>query len=167
MSKALFVTRDDLVKKSLLGGNVDLDKVLQYVELAQDMHIQTQLGTDLYEKLQADIIAGTLAGNYQTLVRDYIKPMLIHYAASEYLLFISYEIGNAGVTKHTPENAEVATNSEVSFLADKERQYAEFYTERFNAYMTYNAATLFPEFYTNSNGDMRPERTENHTSWVL
>ena len=59
MADALFITRKDLVKFSSLNGNVDTDKFLQYIKIAQDIHIQNYLGTDLYNKIQADIIATT------------------------------------------------------------------------------------------------------------
>jgi hypothetical protein len=166
MSKALFVDRKTIVKKSPLNGSVDPDKLMQYIELAQDIHIQTQLGTDLYEKLQADIIDGTLAGNYETLVNTHIKPMLIHYSVMEYLHYAAYEVSNGGVFRHTPENAQLADKTEIDFLISKEKRTAEFYTERFNEYMR-NNQRLFPEYLTNSNGDMYPSRKTDPTGWVL
>jgi len=76
MAKALFINRNDLVNKTPLGGNVDADKFLQFVEIAQETHIQNYLGTKLYDKISADIVAGTLAGDYADLVTNYVKPML-------------------------------------------------------------------------------------------
>ena len=164
--KALFVTREDIIKKTPLSGNIDPDKLLQYVELAQDMHIQAQLGTDLYEKIQADIIADTLADPYLTLVRTYIRPMLIHYAASEFLHYASYKIENGGVFKASPDTESSVDFIEVSRLIDKERDNAQFYEQRFNDYIC-NNSTSFPEYHTNSNGDMSPEGETNQTNWVL
>ena len=60
MAKALLITRDDIVKKTALNGNVDVDLFIQFVNIAQDTHIQNYLGTDLLEKIQALIVAGTL-----------------------------------------------------------------------------------------------------------
>jgi hypothetical protein len=40
MADALFITRKDLVKFSSVNGNVDTDKFLQYIKIAQDIHIQ-------------------------------------------------------------------------------------------------------------------------------
>ena len=42
--KALFVDVNDIKKKSIISGNVDADKMLQFVEVAQDTHIQNYLG---------------------------------------------------------------------------------------------------------------------------
>jgi hypothetical protein len=52
MAQALFVTRKDVVKFTAVNGNVDTDKFIQYVKIAQDIHIQNYIGTDLYNKLK-------------------------------------------------------------------------------------------------------------------
>ena len=74
MAKALLISRNDVVKFTSVNGNVDVDKFIQYVSIAQDIHIQGMLGTRLLEKIQADIIAGTLADPYLSLLTTYIKP---------------------------------------------------------------------------------------------
>ena len=167
MADALFITRKDLVKFSSLNGNLDDDKYLQYVKIAQDIHIQNYIGTDLYNKIQADIIATTLAGDYLTLVNDYIKPMLIHWALVEYLPFAAYTIANKGVYKHNSENAENVSKEEIDFLIEKERTTAQYYTERFIDYMSFNASNKFPEYYTNNNEDIYPDKDANFGGWVL
>ena len=53
--KALFITTNDLRRKSIIGGAVDADKFIQFVEVAQDIHIQNYLGTKLYEKIEKRI----------------------------------------------------------------------------------------------------------------
>ena len=54
--KALFITIQDLKQKSIISGNVDPDKIVQFVEVAQDTHIQNYLGGKLYQKLQTLIL---------------------------------------------------------------------------------------------------------------
>ena len=58
--KVLFIKRDDIVRNSVLSGNVDSDKFLQFIEIAQEIHIQNYLGTKLYDKLRTDIIADSV-----------------------------------------------------------------------------------------------------------
>ena len=58
MAEALLITRDDVVKFTSLNGNCDPEKFIQYVKIAQDLHIQSYLGTDLFEKIKTDIIYG-------------------------------------------------------------------------------------------------------------
>jgi hypothetical protein len=166
MAQALLITDSDLVKFTATNGNVDIDKFVQFIKIAQDIHIQNYLGTKLLEKIEADIIAGTLAGNYLSLVTTYVKPMLIHWAMVEYLPFAAYTIANKGVYKHGSENATNAEKNEIDFLIEKERSIAQHYTERFINYMCFNN-NLFPEYNTNSNDDMYPDRMNNYTSWYI
>ena len=105
MPKALFVKREDIVRNTVISGNVDTDRFIQFVNIAQDIHIQNYTGTKLYDKISADIIANTLAGNYLSLVTDYLQPMLIHWAMVEYLPFAAFTVANGGVYKHTSENS--------------------------------------------------------------
>ena len=79
MAKVLFIKRDDIVRNSVLSGNVDSDKFLQFIEIAQEIHIQNYLGTKLYDKLRTDIIADSVPAAYATLLDDYVQPMLIHW----------------------------------------------------------------------------------------
>jgi len=166
MAEALFITRDDIVKYTALNGNVDTDKFIQFIKIAQDIHIQNYLGSKLFQKLQADVIAGTLAGNYLSLVTTYVQPMLIHWGMVEYLPFAAYTIANKGVYKHSSENAENVDKNEVDYLLEKERSIAQHYTERFIDYMSFNQ-TLFPEFRANKNNDMFPDSNNNNIGWYL
>jgi hypothetical protein len=167
MAQALFVTRKDLVKFTSVSGGVDTDKFIQYIKIAQDIHIQNFLGTDLYNKISADIVADTLTGDYLSLVTDHVKPMLIHWAMVEFLPFSAYTIANKGVYKNTSENADSVTKDEVDFLVEKERKTAQYYTDRFINYMSFNASTKFPEYYTNNNDDIYPDKDANFAGWVL
>ena len=167
MATALFITREDLVRNTALGGNVDTDKFVQFIKIAQQIHIQNFLGTKLYDKISADILASTLSGDYLDLVNDYVQPMLIHYAMIEYLPWAAYTIANKGVYKHSSENAQNVDKEEVDFLIGKEQKIADYYTRRFLDYMSFNAAAKFPEYYTNSNEDVWPEKDSYFSSWVL
>lgn len=166
MAEALLVTRNDIVKFTALNGNVDSDNFIQWVKVAQDIHIQNYLGTDLIEKIKTDILSSNLSGDYQTLVETYIKPMLIHWAMVEYLPFAAYTIANKGVYKHNSENATNVEKNEIDYLVEKERSIAQHYTERFIDYMSFNQE-LFPEYNSNSNGNMYPDTQNNYTGWFI
>ena len=166
MASALFVTREDIVKFTALSGNLDIDKYIQFIKIAQDIHIQNYLGTKLFNKINDAIVAGTLANPYLALLKDYIKPMVIHFAMVEYLPFAAYTIANKGVFKHNSENSTNVEKNEVDFLIEKERDIAQHYTNRFIDYMSYNQVS-FPEYNTNSNGDMFPDSEANFTGWVI
>ena len=164
--EALLITRQDIVKYSNLNGNLDSDKMQQFVKLAQDIHLERILGSDLLNKIKAEIIAGTLADPYLTLLTKYIKPMLIHYALVEIIPFNAYQIANGGIFKHNSENSDSVSKNEVDFLMEKYRKVAEHYTERFQKYMSFNGST-FPEWNSNSNEDISPVQDTPFSGWVL
>lgn len=166
MAEALLITRNDIVKFTAVNGNVDADKFIQFVKIAQDVHIQSILGTDLLNRIKADIAANTLANPYLALLTNYVKPMLIHWAMVEYLPFAAYTIANKGVYKHESENSQTVDKNEVDFLVEKQRQIAQHYTQRFVDYIVFNTAS-FPEYNSNSNGDMYPRTDNNFSGWVL
>ena len=170
MATALLISRTDLVKNTIIDGNVDTDKFVQFIRIAQEIHIQNYLGTSLLEKLQALIIAGPLTQadnpNYYNLVNDYIKDMLVHFAMVDYIPFASYQIQNKGVFKHTSENSETATKEELDYLIERHRNFAQFFTRRFLDYIC-NNSSLFPEYNSNTQEDMYPDTTADFTGWVL
>jgi len=162
----LFITPKDLKANTILNGNVDTDLFIQFIKIAQQMHLQNYLGTKLYDAITTKIDTNTLTGDYLNLVSDYVQPMLIHFAMVEYLPFAAYTVGNGGVFKHNSENSTTADKLEVDYLVNKARDLAQYYTDRFITYMSYNQAT-FPEYYLNSNADVFPDTDANFSSWVL
>lgn len=166
MATALFIKPVTLKRNSIIDGNVDVDKFIGFLKISQQIHIRNYLGTDLYNKISNDIIADSLSGDYLTLVNDYIQPMLIHYAMVDYLPFAAYQIKNGGIFKHSSETAETVSKSEVDYLVNKEREFAEYYTRRFIDYMAFNQAS-FPEYTSNTNDDISPDRDSLFNGWVL
>jgi len=166
MAVALFISRTDLVKNTILDGNVDTDKFIQFIKIAQEIHIRNYLGTKLYDKISDDIVASSLTGNYLTLVNTYLKPMLIHFAMVDYIPFASFQLKNGGFSKHVSENAESLDKSEIDMLINKETNFAEYYTQRFLDYICVNN-NLFPEYNQNTSGDVYPDKDTDYQSWVL
>ena len=166
MAQALFINREDIVKFTALNGNVDPDKFTAFVKIAQDIHIQNVLGSNLFQKINNDIVASSISGVYLSLLTTYIKPMLIHWAMVEYLPFAAYTIANKGVYKHGSENADTISVDELNVLIDKERSIAQHYQKRFLDYICLNSNS-FPEYSNNTGEDMYPDRNQHFTSWVI
>lgn len=166
MAEALLISNNDVVKYTALNGNVDVDKFIQFIKIAQDIHIQRYLGTPLLNKIKSDIVNSTLASPYTELVTNYIKPMLIHWAMVEYLPFSAYTIANKGVYKHQAENSEVVQKNEVDFLVEKQRTLAEHYTQRFIDYICFNQSD-FPEYNEATNGDVFPDSDNFFGGWQI
>ena len=127
------------------------------MKVAQDVHIHTKLGTDLYNKLQSDITGSSLSGNYQTLVENYIQDALVHWTLYECIPFLGYKIMNKNIVRKTSETSENAGLDELNYLREVVRNTAEWYTERLIDYIRHNTS-LFPEYKTNTNEDLSPTK---------
>ena len=164
--KALFITLEELKRKSIIDGNVDTDKLIQFVEVAQDTVIQNYLGTKLYDTLQDGVINNNLSTNNATLSNSYIKPMLIWYSQATYLPYAAYQISNGGIYKHNSENATSVTESEITKLTRHATETADFYAKRFLDYMD-DKSNLYPDYTGSQDVGMYPFRDVNFTGWVL
>ncbi len=171
MATALFINRTDLVKNSIIDGNIDTDKLLGFLKVSQQIDIQNLLGTELYNKISADITSGAaggagLTGNYLTLVNDYVQPTLIWFAQMNYIPFAAYSITNKGILKGSSETAQNVDKNEVDYLVGKAREYANYYSTRLVDYLIFND-NLFPEYNSNSDEDISPDTDTTFKGWVL
>jgi len=169
MAKAIFVSPKYIKQKSIVSGNVDPDKMIQFIETAQDIHVQNYLGSNLYIKLQNIVDDGTIddLGNeaYRTLLTDFIKPMLAWYTQAEYIPFSAFMIADGGVFKHNSENSFNASSQEITRLAKLANDKAQFYTNRLIEHLRDNESDYSE--YTAFNDDMNPEKDVNTTTWYL
>lgn len=156
--KYLILDNEDIKRFSVLSGSLDDDRLTAYVEQAQDIHLQSYLGTKLYDAIQSYAIADTMPADYTLLIDTYIKPMLMRWVLVEFIPFAPYNVANKGVFKGTSENAEVVSKEEVDSMVDKYTQTAMHYTKRLINYLC-DKSELYPEYNTNIGSDMTPQRT--------
>lgn len=157
MSYALFVSEQRLKETTAITQNVDVEFLLPYLKIAQRKYIETALGTDLYEKIQADIVAGTLAGAYLTLTNDYISDTLCHYAFYEALPYMHYKVMNKAVMLKSSDNASPITREELQDLRHNVLDTAEWYKKRLIDYISHNVVS-FPQYNTNTGEDISPSK---------
>jgi hypothetical protein len=53
MAIALLIKPLDVVKHTSLSGAIDTDKIIQFIEIAQDIHLQSYTGTKLLNKINS------------------------------------------------------------------------------------------------------------------
>lgn len=146
MATALFITRNDIIKQSVLGGAVDADALLPFVNTAQQKYILNLVGTVLYNKLSDDIIANTpFTDRYLELMNDYIKPTLIWYSCVEYIPFSSIEFKTKGAQKHQSETSIAPDKTELDYLSAKASDNAEYFATRLQDFLIAYSTEL-PEF---------------------
>jgi hypothetical protein len=135
---------EDLTNNTPLGGNIDEDRYKFCILDAQNSKLKEILGDTLYTKIETDYHANTLSGNYLTLYNEFVKPILIHQGAVEYLTIASFQVSNGGIYKHTPANGQPVEMSDVKYLIDSQRLKVEMYVERLNRWLL----RIYPTEYT-------------------
>ena len=145
MAEILFISPQELSNTTILSGNVDIDKYTFCIANVQVTTIEPLLGSELYDKIIADLEAETLTGLYLELFEKYIKPITKHYAVGQYIEIASYILDNGGLYKHTGENIEVVDKQEAQFLSNKYNAMAQMYVQRFEKWICKNT---IPEYKT-------------------
>ena len=152
----LYISATRLKKDSAMGGSVDDNLMMPYILLAQDMYILPILGTDLDAKLKSEIQADTLAGDYKTLVEDYIQKALVQFAFAELAPFMRLRfVNNAIVIMGSTDQSSSATYEDIKPLIDRAQDAAEFYRQRTIDYLRDNTSS-FPEYSSNTGADLDP-----------
>ena len=166
MAYVLFISEEKLKDSTAINLNVDVNLLLPYVRQAQKLYVETKLGTDLTEKLKSEIKAGTLAGDYKTLVDDYIGDMLPNWAFYHAIPFLRFKIENGNIYSKTSENGNALSTEEAQHLREEVRNTAEYYTERLIEYVTNNVGS-FPEYSTNTGADVNPDKNAYYNGMNL
>jgi hypothetical protein len=168
-SNILFISRNDIIRRTPVGGNIDPEKLVPFIKTAQDKYVWIILGSALYFYLQEQIAANTLSEPYTSLMELYIKDCLVHYSMVEALPFLPYTIANAGIFKNTPEGTVTADKVDIDFLLQKELQSAQFYAERLVTHLIANS-NLFPQYNatTGKSDNIYPDMGQQYTQgWVI
>jgi hypothetical protein len=153
MSKnILFISDQTLLSRTQVHGNIDPQLLYPEIKAAQDMFILPLIGTALFDKIAAGILANNLAGKYLELKDDYIIDTLIYYVLSELPMGLSFQFWNKGVLRQGSETAETPSMTDLVSLADRYKRRAEWYAERLKRYLIENAAVSFPEYLHPGNG---------------
>ena len=133
-----------------VDNNLDTTLIKNAIREAQDIELQRLTGTLLYEKLLSDVNSGSLAGNYKTLVDNYVQDFLI-YATYFYSLDSIYlrSRNNGLIQPNGGENSDAADRSLYNMKRQSTKNKMEYYAERLKNYLIEEESS-FPEL-TESN----------------
>ncbi len=169
MAYQFFIDPADLKRESVLDGNVDVDKVRQWMKTAHDTHVRNLLGEDLFDRIQAGITAADLttgADSETDLLNNFIKQLTIHWCLVVVFEFLPYTASSKGVFRHTSENSETTNKVENDSLVEKHRNIAQHYSRRFVKYMKFNSSS-FAEYTSNVDEETKPSTSTDFGGWIL
>jgi hypothetical protein len=148
-----------------------MDVLKSEVQIAQDIDLQTILGTKFYNHLLSQVSAtgNTFSSDEKTLVDDYIQPFLIQTAYFNAMPGIMYRTMNRGIVEGTMENAASVDINTMKYLRSIQKQRADFYMTRLQDYLLIGKGqNKFPDYTSQSTIDgMIPDRSQKYNNGIF
>ena len=162
----LLISETKLKSFTNINKNVDMDVLKAEIQIAQDIDLQTLLGTLFYNHLLDCVTAtgNTFNAAEKILVDDYISPFLIQQSYFQAIPHLLYRTMNRAIVQGTMENAEPVNVSTMQYLRGIQKQRADFYMTRLQDYLLIGRGqNKFPQYNTQSTIDgMIPDRTQKY-----
>jgi len=141
----LWITIEDIAKLSGFDGNIDNDTINPFIFMAQTSEIKRILGDDLYNKINTDFVADTLAGDYLKVKNEWADIILAYFTCSFYLQLGIPKVSQNGAYLVTPEKTEQIWDDKTNRMAEK---YEKIAIGLENSLIEYLNGANLPEFTT-------------------
>ena len=162
-AEVLFVNPDYIKRITNINASVEDSYLVPSIILAQDKYIQLYLGTDLLDRLKSDIAAGTVSGDYATLLNSYVRKATLWWTMVDLMPSLYVKIDNGGLVIRTSEDTSTISPNDLHRETERARTNAQFYTFRLYRYLC-NNSSLFPEYTSNTGADMLPQPADYYQS---
>ena len=170
MANVLLVSENKLKAFTNVNKNVDIDAIRAEIGIAQDIHLQTLLGTKFYNQLldQVTTSGNTFSADELILVNDYISPYLIQVSYYEMIPHIHFRTMNVGIVKAgAVDGGRDGVDMEtMKYLRTIQKQRADFYMMRLQDYLIIGKGQgKFPAYLNQNTKDgMLPDKAEKYNS---
>ena len=166
----LLISEQKLKNFTNINKNVDMDVLKAEIQIAQDIDLQTLLGTKFYNHLLSQVYAtgNTFNVDETILVDQYIQPFLIQQAYFQCIPAIMYRSMNRSIVQGQMENAEPVNIETMKYLRNIQKQRADFYMTRLLDYLLIGRGqNKFPQYNTQSSMDgMMPDRSQKYNAGI-
>lgn len=171
MANVLLISENKIKAFTNINKNVDMDAIRAEIGIAQDIHLQTLIGTKFYDHLLSCISStgNTLNNDEKTLVNDYISPYLIQTAYFEMIPHLHLRTMNRGIVEGMMESANPVDIETMKYLRNIQKQRADFYKMRLQDYLiTGKGQNKFPDYLTYDTTDgMIPDKSDKYNSPIF
>lgn len=166
----LLISETKLKAFTNINKNVDMDTLKAEVQIAQDIHLQTLLGSKFYHHLldQVSATGNTFNADETILVNEYIAPFLIQKSYAEALPGLFARVMNRGVVKGDMEFGASVDIDTMKYLRNIQNQRADFYMTRLQDFLlTGRGQNKFPQYLSSSTIDgMMPAKNEKYVNGI-
>lgn len=159
MNKILLVSEAYIKSNSGLDDNVFGKFLLPAIREAQDINLQSIIGTALFNKICAMVGDGTIKNeenwDYKYLLDNHIQPYLLYMTLCNILPLIGSKIANIGTVYTNDEHVQNLSKNERDNLADYYEQRSTFYARKMQNYLSKNSI-IYPELNDCDCADVKP-----------
>ena len=143
----LLISEDYIKSTTNISDNIAGDYLLPAIKLAQDIDLESTIGTQLLEKIQKLVYDNDISNqensNYKLLLDNYIQPYLAYATIKHLTPTVAYKLANQGVIRTDDEKSYNITSNEVDKVADYYNHLSNFYKKRLQMFLIskYNSFT--------------------------
>lgn len=156
MKKVLLISESTLKKYTLINDNVDGVYLLTAIQTAQELDLETIIGTSLVNKLCSLVSSGDINNdeysNYKNLLDEYITPYLCWDVMQSVQIGLNYKFTNSGMVGQDDEHKNRLDYKNAQTLQQQYQNYANSYGNKMKNYLCHNSY-LFPEYNQCVNGE--------------
>lgn len=147
----LFINESTFKSRTGCSDAIDGKQLKPQIKKAQDMYVQTALGSTLYLRLQSGIEADNLDANETILLNTYITDCLVWYTMSLLPMSLGFQVFSKGFLQKTAEESQAPSRADLELISSGFKADGEFYKQRLINYLRENY-TLYSEYYNTGSG---------------
>ena len=144
----LLISEDYIKSTTNISDNIANDYLLPSIKLAQDIDLESTIGTQLLEKLQELVYDNDISNQdsemYKLLLDKYIQPYLAYATIQHLAPTVAYKIVNQGIVRTEDEKSYNVTSNEVDKVMDYYSHIANTFKKRLQLFLIANY-NEFPE----------------------
>lgn len=138
LNNILLCSEDYIKTNSNLGDNVWGKSLLPAIREAQEIRLQSVIGTNLYQSLLSKVAEGAVEDQYKDLLDYYIQPVLLYQVQSDIIDFLDVKLVNLGTVRTRDEYIDNITDEERVRLKQNYEYKADWYVRRLQQYLLDN-----------------------------
>ena len=144
----LLISEDYIKSVTNISDNISNDYLLPSIKLAQDIDLESTIGTKLLEKLQELVFDNDISNEnnsmYKLLLDKYIQPYLAYATIQHIVPTVAYKLVNQGIVRTDDDKSYNVTSNEVDKVADYYNHLSNTYKKRLQLFLIANY-NEFPE----------------------
>lgn len=143
MKQVLFITPEEAIERTSMDDNIDRNKIINTIIVAQDLVLEPLLGSVMFDEMKTQWITDREGGapiedRYRTLIDYHCRKVLTSAILSKINLFLIYRYNNTGVVKNNVDKQELLTKEEIASMRGEVDEFTSVYGQRLTCFLEAN-----------------------------